>query len=422
MKKSTFKPLMLFVVSIMFNFNVTAQVTWFSDPDSETTYTTKFDRFDTNGTCRTNPSNATQTVTRSGAGSRGHVWRIDKKIGRLRAELSRTKDFQIKNNQGRYYSWEMKINQPTDSSGSNVNVTDDVTIWQWKSDENDSTTSNNRQTLSQQNYPLNMEFVNGNLELCAWRPQWPNWDNKETNRISISSRKVVLWKIPVDHTKWMKFTIRIFASNEYNDRVPTNRETSTSSPKGFIEFWFNDVKQTLTNVETVRTDQAIPNSRFTEGGKRVALRTYDGIEGVYPKWGIYNQESCQYNMRVLIDNIQVTQKFSDIKFPLSANNSSSKTIDNNRKLISTHNNFTKTSAKNINVYPNPVNDFFNINLNGFTSGKIEILNILGRVVYKTTTTNDNIQITKDTRFTPGLYIVRVTNAENKIFTNKIIIN
>lgn len=299
--------------------NLTAQVTWSSNPDASSKWQDDFEAFSTSGSCNSGAnSNATRSVSRSGAGARGKVWKIKKDRGQLRAELSRTKNFQINNNQGRYYAWEMKIKQPTNSQGQAVQPSDDVTVWQWKSDENVGST----QTLSQQNYPLNMEYVNGYLELCAWRPQWPNWDNDVTGRISISNRKVVLWKIPVDHNAWMKFVIRIYASSEYDGSTPTNRENNTShKPKGFIEFWYNGSKQVLSNVETLRNDQKIPSFRFTDGGKKVYLRTYDGIEGVYPKWGIYNQESCKYNMEVLLDNMMVTQKFSDIDF--SGNSSSS---------------------------------------------------------------------------------------------------
>ena len=76
----------------------------------------------------------------------------------------------------------------------------------------------------------------------------------------------------------------------------------------------------------------------------------------------------------------------------------------------------------VSLYPNPAKDSFNLSLQGFTQANITISNMLGKLVYKETTTKSNIVINTTNRFTKGVYLVKVIDSNGKSFTKRLIIN
>ena len=78
-------------------------------------------------------------------------------------------------------------------------------------------------------------------------------------------------------------------------------------------------------------------------------------------------------------------------------------------------------SQSINVYPNPTDSDFTIVLNGFNDVSIVFYDLLGKVVLKTTSTSDTIEIKNNGKFTPGIYFIKVSGDNNRVYNNKLII-
>ena len=92
------------------------------------------------------------------------------------------------------------------------------------------------------NHPVVLEVVNGNIELEDWTPQHTS---------------VVLWSTPAVNDKWSTYALGI----------------TEGVTDGTIQFWYDGVKQTLSN-----------------GSDTYTGTTYDGTVD-YLKWGLYHPSS-----------------------------------------------------------------------------------------------------------------------------------
>lgn len=540
MKKQFFKILLLMLITFSFSKNLEAQV-WNADANSGTWR--NYFRLFQNDKCSGN-SNASATTERNVDGTTGKSWKIRSPRNVRRAEFSRTtgstQNFTHNRGKNYYYSWRWRID-------SDVTINDDVTVFQWKTVNNPNIFGSD----GSQNYPLNMEYNNGQLKLyyfapCKINSQFSNWgDCKKSNGSQEfpSARKRLLKSIAVAENEWVDIVLRI-----------QRGENESGTNAGRVQLWVNGSLQSLNgpngtgNSITLKTDDAINNS-YTN-------------DTVYPKWGVYNNASCNFDITTWIHNLKIydnatdavnnlknsspntspnqgsadivgswyrlrnaqTNRYMDgngenlgtstsssgndkqfrfikqgnfynidirntsgagtgimrtiasqnrLKITnLAPRNNSDKLYDieqlsdgaysikatNSSKFLqnNTSNTVTLTSraplsnnrakwefirvsaaktansksdvliddidtSKTVLIYPNPVNNFFNIDLKGFTQADIEIADMLGKIIYKTTTTNHKIQLTKGNTFASGLYMVRVTDTQNKTYTNKLII-
>jgi hypothetical protein len=89
------------------------------------------------------------------------------------------------------------------------------------------------------------------------------------------------------------------------------------------------------------------------------------------------------------------------------------------QVLSISNDFIKSSS--IKVFPNPAKDSFTLELNNIGKAEVKIFNVLGSVVYKESVNKNSIQINKNSKFTSGIYLVKVTGNNNKIYQLKLII-
>lgn len=80
------------------------------------------------------------------------------------------------------------------------------------------------------------------------------------------------------------------------------------------------------------------------------------------------------------------------------------------------------STTSIKIYPNPANNEFTIALNNNVDAEVKIYNMLGKVVYRGSTSNGEIEIRTNGNLTSGLYIVSATTDGNKTVQSKLIIN
>ena len=75
----------------------------------------------------------------------------------------------------------------------------------------------------------------------------------------------------------------------------------------------------------------------------------------------------------------------------------------------------------IKIYPNPASKRFTVLLNGFNMTNMVIHDILGKEVYKKTTTKDRLEIENNGRFAPGLYLIKVTDDLKRMHHSKLVI-
>ncbi|WP_435414376.1 BNR-4 repeat-containing protein [Polaribacter aestuariivivens] len=78
-------------------------------------------------------------------------------------------------------------------------------------------------------------------------------------------------------------------------------------------------------------------------------------------------------------------------------------------------------SKSINVYPNPTNGNFTIVVNGINKAHIKIYNLIGKLIYETSTEKKTTLINNYGRFKSGIYLVRVLGDNHKVYNQKLII-
>ena len=153
----------------------------------------------------------------------GKVWKFNRPEGVNRCEAKGAKGYDSKEGDLIYIGMRYKLEMPKD-----ITVTG---IFQWK-------TYGSPNTI---NFPVLIRPVNGNLLLHPHNP------------------KAEIWSIPTPTYQW--FTMVLAIKESYDSSV------------GYIEFWYNGVKQT-----------------FTNGSTRYYCQTLDG-EYCEPKWGVYGMTS-----------------------------------------------------------------------------------------------------------------------------------
>ncbi|WP_394153758.1 heparin lyase I family protein [Vibrio maritimus] len=195
----------------------------------------------------------------------GTVWKVNKPKMRKRAEFARAEGqvnhYSAQDGDDVYIGWRWKIDT---EDGSNIK--DEVTVFQWKA-----------AAPHDQNYPLNMEY-DGTLTLNAFGP---NYEGKGWP----SQRRTVLWREEIPQDQWVSFVVR----------VKVDREDFG----GIVQFWYNGEEQTLANTKFKQYE-----AKISKDGKTAFHRTGDG-KFVYPKWGVYNRKSCNYDASAYFDDMKI---------------------------------------------------------------------------------------------------------------------
>ncbi|PRX11949.1 putative secreted protein (Por secretion system target) [Nonlabens ulvanivorans] len=76
----------------------------------------------------------------------------------------------------------------------------------------------------------------------------------------------------------------------------------------------------------------------------------------------------------------------------------------------------------IRVFPNPAKDEFTILMKDEIGARIQIYNMLGKLVYDKTMNSNRIDILNKGRFNSGIYLIRVTDENQRVFHSKLVIN
>ena len=80
------------------------------------------------------------------------------------------------------------------------------------------------------------------------------------------------------------------------------------------------------------------------------------------------------------------------------------------------------SFSSIKTYPNPTNGNFTIQLNHIDTASISIYDVLGKKVFQKTNVKENLEVVNQNRFKTGIYLIKVSNRNQKVYYNKLIIN
>lgn len=173
------------------------------------------------------------------------TWKFLKPADSHRTEGHGAKNYEAQDGDEIYIGWTSKIYMPTTLK------TD--AIFQWKSYPT---------AGSLQNHPLMLRTKSGNLELQHF----------DDNHVA-----TVPWSTPLSVNTWLKFVIRM--------------KVSRDPAIGYIEFWYNGVKQTLSN-----------------GSQRLYCRTLD-VDYCDPKWGVYGGDASQATH--FVKKIRIANTYAD---------------------------------------------------------------------------------------------------------------
>lgn len=157
----------------------------------------------------------------------GKTWRFYKPATDHRCEGHGAKGFQAAEGDEFYIGWRFKLTKPQSLSTLNA-------VFQWKA----------YGSPMLQNYPVVIKPINGNLILMI-----------SAIKASGGYTGRTLWQTPTVTDNWISIVLRM--------------KFSKDSTIGFLEYWYNGVKQ-----------------NFSNGQSRYYCRTFDGSY-CDPKWGIY---------------------------------------------------------------------------------------------------------------------------------------
>ncbi|WP_419701134.1 heparin lyase I family protein [Mucilaginibacter sp. NFX135] len=172
-------------------------------------------------------------------------WQFTKPAGSHRTEGHGAKNYQAQIGSEFYIGWTDKLYMP-------ASLKTDA-VFQWKS----------YPTSTTANHPLMLRTNNGNLELQYF----------DINHVAS-----VPWSIPLAVSTWQSFVLRI--------------KLSDSATDGYIELWYNGVKQT-----------------FTNSSQRYYCRTFDS-DYCDPKWGVYGGDASQATH--IVKKIRIGTSYADV--------------------------------------------------------------------------------------------------------------
>ncbi|QKJ29512.1 heparin lyase I family protein [Mucilaginibacter mali] len=172
-------------------------------------------------------------------------WKFLKPAGSHRAEGHGAKNYQAASGSEIYIGWTCKLYMPTTLQ------TD--AVFQWKS----------YPTSTTANHPIMLRTKNGNLDLQYF----------DINHVAS-----VPWSIALSTGTWQKFVLRM--------------NLSYSATTGYIELWYNGVKQT-----------------FSNGSQRYYCRTMDS-DYCDPKWGVYGGDEAQATN--IVKKIRIGSSYADV--------------------------------------------------------------------------------------------------------------
>ena len=333
---------------------------WYGDPNASVA--DNFRRLDDDGNrsgtfCVDDDVNNPVVVTNPVDALYGKYWRLVKPVGRKRAELARTtgavNNYTPREGDSIFLGWRYRVSSTPDLDKG-------IAVFQWKSIGAENT----------QNYPFNIGYNGTELTLDAYGPFFPTWN---TATGSITKRRTRLWTQALEAGEWVTIVIGL--------------KLSRSADDGFIELWYNGVKQRLAN-SLVREYEA----RISDDSTRAYHKTFDAAE-VYPKWGSYNQNACDFAVTTDLADMRV-----GTTYPAAAPGSSAEDptgVDD-------------FSHGSFDLYPNPTTD--RLYLRGLPTGAalVRVYDVAGRKLLTFRSPGTDTSLDLDTHpLDPGTYLLTV---------------
>lgn len=78
-------------------------------------------------------------------------------------------------------------------------------------------------------------------------------------------------------------------------------------------------------------------------------------------------------------------------------------------------------SKSIKLYPNPADNYFTVDLNGFSKANVSVYNMLSKKIHEASTTSGKIEIKNNGKFKSGLYFIKVIGENQSVYNTKLII-
>ncbi|WP_236652695.1 heparin lyase I family protein [Chitinophaga vietnamensis] len=172
-------------------------------------------------------------------------WKFQKPAGSHRTEGHGAKNYQAADGDEIYIGWTCKLYIPT--------TVKTEAVFQWKSYPTGTTA----------NHPIMLHTQNGKLDLQYF----------DINHVAY-----VPWSIPLSSGTWQQFVLRM--------------KLSYDATVGYIELWYNGVKQTLSN-----------------GSQRYYCRTMDA-DFCDPKWGVYGGDTA--SITNIVKGIRIGATYADV--------------------------------------------------------------------------------------------------------------
>ena len=251
-----------------------ASVLWYGDPNNSVSQ--DFGFFDTTpgpaGNCLANPPPATATTVQDPTYNR-LVWTIHKPVGIERAEFARTdgtkQNYVPKSGDDIYIGYHWKINtSPALNAG--------IIVFQWKS------TGNNLQ-----DYPFKLMYDGQQLSMTCTGPLY----NGGNGTGSVQTYTTTVWNQSLALNTWAALIFHVKVSSDPN--------------VGFLEIYFNGVKQTLSNSNPAKSGVKLGNNNTT-----AYCKTLD-ISGNICKWGAYDGPVCNYITQTYYDEMHIATTLSE---------------------------------------------------------------------------------------------------------------
>ena len=82
----------------------------------------------------------------------------------------------------------------------------------------------------------------------------------------------------------------------------------------------------------------------------------------------------------------------------------------------------QVAFSSIKTYPNPTSGGFTIQLNNIDNASISIYDVVGKKVYQKTNVKESLELVNHNRFETGVYLIKVTDNNQKSYYNKLIVN
>lgn len=198
--------------------------------------------------------------------------------------------------------------------------------------------------------------------------------------------------------------------------IPVNEGYKFEVADKYEAFAVSEVRYKLANATSNKTAAAVASKWKVQGSNDDT--TWDDLSderGMFSSnsgttayaFPLNTAKAYRYYRFVLAEAWTPNQKFTALlELDFTADNT----------VLSTESNTKLNDA--LTVYPNPTNDYLNISLNNISVKNVQLINITGKVIYK----SNNAQPINVRNYAKGLYLLKVESSEGNLSTKKVVIN